>query len=89
MAFTNANWEAVSATRAVELMNYQTVAKFAGAYFEQARLAQLQMATLESMMVLTSYVGHGERIAPMTSEHAYRPKYQNLTQESFRAFSRL
>lgn len=70
MAFTNANWQAASATGAVEWMNYQTVARFAGAYFEQARLAQLQTATLESMMVLTSYVGHGERIPSMTHEQA-------------------
>ena len=70
MAFTNANWQAASATGAVELMNYQSVERFAGAYFEQARLAQLQTATLESMMVLTSYVGHGERIASMTPEQA-------------------
>ncbi|MDE1177120.1 MAG: hypothetical protein PW789_11030 [Edaphobacter sp.] len=70
MAFTNANWQAASATGAVELMNYQSVERFAGAYFEQARLAQLQTATLESMMGLTSYVGHGERIASMTPEQA-------------------
>ncbi len=70
MAFTNANWQAASATGAVELMGYESVAQFAGAYFEQARLAQLQTATLESMMALTSYVGHGERIASMTPEQA-------------------
>lgn len=70
VAFTNANWQAASATGAVELMSYQSVEGFAGAYFEQARLAQLQTATLESMMVLTSYVGHGERIASMTPEQA-------------------
>ena len=70
MAFTNANWQAATATGAVALMNYPVVERFAGAYFEQARLAQLQTTTLESMMVLTSYVGHGERIAPMTPEQA-------------------
>jgi hypothetical protein len=70
MAFTNANWQAASATGAVELMNYQSVERFAGAYFEQARLAQLQTATLESMMLLASYVGHGERIASMTPGQA-------------------
>ncbi|HEX3438049.1 MAG TPA: hypothetical protein VHT24_14875 [Pseudacidobacterium sp.] len=70
MAFTNANWQAASATGAVELMNYESVERFAGAYFEQSRLAQLQTATLESMMVLASYVGHGEKIASMTPEQA-------------------
>lgn len=70
MAFTNANWQAASATGGIELMNYQSVERFAGAYFEQARLAQLQTTTLESMMVLSSYVGHGERIASMTPEQA-------------------
>lgn len=70
MAFTNANWQAASVTGAVELMNYQSVERFAGAYFEQARFAQLQTATLESMMALASYVGHGERIASMTPVQA-------------------
>jgi len=79
IAFTNANWQAASATGAVELMNYQSVERFAGAYFEQARLAQLQTATLESMMVLASYVGHGERIASMTPEQARSANMQAPT----------
>jgi hypothetical protein len=70
MAFTNANWQAASATGAVDLMNYQSVEKFAGAYFEQARLAQLQTTTLESMMGLTSYVGNGEKITSMAPGQA-------------------
>ena len=70
MAFTNANWQAASATGAVDLMNYRSVEKFAGAYFEQARLAQLQTTTLESMMGLTSYVGNGEKITSMAPGQA-------------------
>lgn len=70
MAFTNANWQAATATGAIGLMNYQSVQRFAAAYFEQSRLAQLQTSTLETMMGLSSYVGHGERVASMTPEQA-------------------
>jgi hypothetical protein len=70
MSFTNANWQAASATGAVESMNYGAVEKFAGAYFEQARLAQVQTSTLDAMMALSSYIGQGERLASLTPEQA-------------------
>jgi len=62
MSFTNANWQTASVTGAMSSIDYDTVERFAGAYFEQARLAQLQTSTMESMMSLSSYVGHGEKL---------------------------
>jgi hypothetical protein len=70
VALTNANWQTASATGAAGSMDYGHVERFAAAYFEQARLAQLQTATLDCMMGLTSYVGHGERVALMTADQA-------------------
>jgi hypothetical protein len=57
-------------------MDYDTVQRFAGAYFEQARLAQLQTSTLESMMSLSSYVGHGEKIPYMSPAEARAAEIQ-------------
>jgi len=70
MSLTNANWQTASVTGAIGTIDYDTAERFAGAYFEQARLAQLQTSTLESMMSLSSYVGHGEKIQSMSPEEA-------------------
>jgi hypothetical protein len=70
MAFTDANWGAASATGALESLNYESVERFSAAYFEQGRLAQLQVTTLDAMMALTSYVGHGELVASLRPEQA-------------------
>jgi hypothetical protein len=70
MALTDAAWQAASVTGALSAMDYGKVERFAGAYFEQARLAQLQTSTMESMMSLSSYVGHGERLQSITPEEA-------------------
>jgi hypothetical protein len=70
MSFTNANWQTASVTGAVSSIDYDTVERFAGAYFEQARLAQLQTSTMESMMSLSSYIGHGEKLQSMSPEEA-------------------
>ena len=70
MAFTDANWQAATETGAVRSMNYDKVQRYSGAYFEQARLAQLQTSTLESMMALSSYIGHGEKISFMSPQLA-------------------
>lgn len=76
MSLTNANWQTASVTGAVGTMDYATVERFAGAYFEQARLAQLQTSTLESMMSLSSYVGHGEKLQSMSPEEARAAEIQ-------------
>jgi hypothetical protein len=76
MSFTNANWQAASVTGAIGTIDYDTVERFAGAYFEQARLAQLQTSTLESMMSLSSYVGHGEKLQSMSPEEARAAEIQ-------------
>jgi hypothetical protein len=78
MSLTNANWQAATATGSVGSMDYDKVQRYAGAYFEQARLAQLQTATLESMMSLSSYVGHGEKISSMSPEQARTAEIQAL-----------
>ncbi len=70
MAFTDANWQAATTTGATEAMDFASVAHFAGAYFEQARLAQLQTATMDSMMALQSYVGRGDQLSSLTPEQA-------------------
>lgn len=70
MAFTEANWRAASATGALESLDYELVERFSAAYFEQARLAQLQVTTLDAMMALSSYIGHGEQVASLTPEQA-------------------
>ena len=70
MAFTDANWQAATTTGATELMDYRSVARFAGAYFEQARLAKLQSSTLDSLMTMQSYVGRGDQLDSLTPEQA-------------------
>jgi hypothetical protein len=70
MSLTNANWQTATATGAVRTMDYNAVQRFAGAYFEQARLAQLQTSTLESMMSLSAYVGNGEKLETISPEDA-------------------
>jgi hypothetical protein len=76
MSLTNANWQTASVTGAIGKIDYDTVERFAGAYFEQARLAQLQTSTLESMMSLSSYVGHGEKLQSMSPEEARAAEIQ-------------
>jgi len=76
MSLTNANWQTASVTGAIGTIDYDTVERFAGAYFEQARLAQLQTSTLESMMSLSSYVGHGEKLQSMSPEEARAAEIQ-------------
>ena len=76
LSLTNANWQAATVTGAMGSMDYDTVQQFAGAYFEQARLAQLQTSTLESMMSLSSYVGHGEKIPYMSPAEARAAEIQ-------------
>jgi len=76
MSLTNANWQAASVTGAIGTIDYDRVERFAGAYFEQARLAQLQTSTLESMMSLSSYVGHGEKLQSMSPEEARAAEIQ-------------
>jgi hypothetical protein len=76
LSLTNANWQAATATGAIGSMDYDKVQRFAGAYFEQARLAQLQTSTLESMMSLASYVGHGEKIPSMSPVEARAAEIQ-------------
>jgi hypothetical protein len=76
LSLTNANWQAASITGAIGTMDYATVERFAGAYFEQARLAQLQTSTMESVMSLSSYVGHGERIQSMSPTEARAAEVQ-------------
>ncbi|HEY1743313.1 MAG TPA: hypothetical protein VGG18_09105 [Granulicella sp.] len=76
LSLTNANWQAATITGAMGSMDYDTVQQFAGAYFEQARLAQLQTSTLESMMSLSSYVGHGEKIPYMSPAEARAAEIQ-------------
>jgi hypothetical protein len=70
LSLTNANWQTASITGAIGKVDYATVERFAAAYFEQARLAQLQTSTMESMMSFSSYVGHGERIQAMSPAEA-------------------
>ena len=70
MSFTDANWRAATATGAVDTLEYRSVARYAGAYFEQARLAQMQSSTLESMMMLQSYVGRGDDLSSLTPDQA-------------------
>jgi hypothetical protein len=76
LALTNANWQTASVTGAVGTLDYAMVERFAGAYFEQARLAQLQTSTMESMMSLSSYVGHGEKIQSMSPTEARAAEIQ-------------
>jgi hypothetical protein len=76
MSFTNANWQTASVTGAMSSIDYDTVERFAGAYFEQARLAQLQTSTMESMMSLSSYVGHGKKLQSMSPEEARAAEIQ-------------
>jgi hypothetical protein len=76
MSLTNANWQTASVTGAIGTVDYATVERFAAAYFEQARLAQLQSSTMESMMSLSSYIGHGERIQSMSPTEAQAAEIQ-------------
>jgi hypothetical protein len=76
MSFTNANWQSASVTGAMSSIDYNTVERFAGAYFEQARLAQLQTSTMESMMSLSSYVGDGKKLQSMSPEQARTAEIQ-------------
>jgi hypothetical protein len=76
MSFTNANWQTASVTGAMSSIDYNTVERFAGAYFEQARLAQLQTSTMESMMSLSSYVGDGKKLQSMSPEQARAAEIQ-------------
>jgi hypothetical protein len=70
LSLTNASWQTASVTGAIGTVDYAAVERFAAAYFEQARLAQLQTSTMESMMSLSSYVGHGEKIQAMSPAEA-------------------
>jgi hypothetical protein len=76
LSLTNANWQTASVTGAIGTVDYATVERFAAAYFEQARLAQLQTSTMESMMSFSSYVGHGERIQTMSPAEARTAEIQ-------------
>ena len=76
MSLTDANWRAASATSALESLDYGSVERFSAAYFEQARLAQLQVTTLDSMMALSSYVGHGDQLESLTPEQARAAEIQ-------------
>jgi hypothetical protein len=76
LSLTNANWQTASVTGAIGTVDYATVERFAAAYFEQARLAQLQTSTMESMMSFSSYVGHGERIQAMSPAEARTAEIQ-------------
>ena len=76
LSLTNANWQTASVTGAIGTIDYATAERFAGAYFEQARLAQLQTSTMESMMSFSSYVGHGERIQAMSPAEARAAEIQ-------------
>lgn len=76
LSLTNANWQTASVTGAIGTVDYATVERFAAAYFEQARLAQLQTSTMESMMSLSSYVGHGEKIQAMSPAEARTAEIQ-------------
>ncbi len=90
MAFTDANWRAASATGALETMDYDAVARFAAAYFEQARLAQLQTTTLDAMMALQSSIGHGEQVASLSPEQARIAEVQaRLLLAHLRSMSRM
>ncbi|MBW4045869.1 MAG: hypothetical protein HIU87_12860 [Acidobacteria bacterium] len=76
MSLTDANWRAAAATGALESLDYGSVERFSAAYFEQARLAQLQVTTLDAMMALSSYVGHGEQVGSLTPEQARAAEIQ-------------
>jgi hypothetical protein len=76
MSLTNANWQTASVTGAIRAVDYATVERFAGAYFEQARLAKLQTSTMESMMSLSSYIGHGEKIQSLSPTEAQAAEIQ-------------
>lgn len=76
LSLTNANWQTASVTGAIRALDYATVERFAGAYFEQTRLAQLQTSTMESMMLLSSYVGHGDKIQEMSPAEARAAEIQ-------------
>ena len=76
MSLTNANWQTASVTGAIRTVDYATAERFAAAYFEQARLAQLQTSTMEAMMSLSSYVGRGERIQSMSPAEAQAAEIQ-------------
>jgi hypothetical protein len=73
LSLTNANWQTASVTGAIGKVDYATVERIAAAYFEQARLAQLQTST---MMSFSSYVGHGERIQAMSPAEARTAEIQ-------------
>ena len=76
LSLTNANWQTASVTGAIGTVDYATVERFAAAYFEQARLAQLQTSTMESMMSLSSYVGHGEEFRRCLQQKPEPPRYR-------------
>lgn len=76
LALTDANWRAASSTGALASMDYVAVERYAAAYFEQARLAQLQTTTLDSMMLLQAYVGRGDRVSMLTPQEARTAEIQ-------------
>ena len=76
LSLTDAHWKAATATGALEAMDYGSVERFAGAYFEQARLAQLQTSTLETLMILSSYLGREDEIHALTAEQARSAEIQ-------------
>ena len=76
LALTDASWRAAQATNALDTLDYGSVERFSAAYFEQARLAQLQVTTLDAMMALSSYVGHGKQVASLTPEQARTAEVQ-------------
>jgi len=76
LALTNANWQTASVTGAVGTLDYAMVERFAEAYFEQARLAQLQTSTMESIMSLSSYVGHGRRFRRCLQQKPGPPRHR-------------
>jgi len=76
MSFTNANWQTASMTGAIKAVDYATAERFAAAYFEQARLAQLQTSTMEAMMSLSAYIGRGERIHSISPAEAQAAEIQ-------------
>ncbi len=76
MSMTDANWRAAMVSGGTGAMDDALVARDANAYFEQARLAQLQSTTLDALMGLESYVGHGADLDTLTPEQARAAEIQ-------------
>jgi hypothetical protein len=90
LALTDANWRAASSTGALASIKYAVVERYAAAYFEQARLAQLQTTTLDSMMLLQAYVGRGDRLSSLTPQEARAAQIQaQLLLAHLRTMSRM